>query len=103
MSLTSERLSNRQIATLKHLAICCAAGGQVTLTRDQREAMAPLWRRGIVEIWYRQTVDGNPSLQGPFYRLTESGSRLTDAILRRSASGPVLSARPGMTTMEDAA
>ena len=46
MPVTNQRLSNRQIATLKHLAICCSAGGQVTLTRDQREAMQPLWRRG---------------------------------------------------------
>lgn len=43
--MTEQRLSNRQIATLKHLAVCCADGGQVTLTRDQREAMTPLWRR----------------------------------------------------------
>lgn len=44
--MKDQRLSNRQIATLKHLAICCGNGGQVTLTRDQREAMQPLWRRG---------------------------------------------------------
>ena len=31
------RLSQRQITTLKHLAVCCGDGGMVTLTRDQRE------------------------------------------------------------------
>jgi hypothetical protein len=76
-----ERLSNRQIETLKHLAICCGNGGQVTLTRDQREAMQPLWRRGLVEVWYRQSPDANPSLQGPFYRLSAAGWRLTQSIL----------------------
>jgi hypothetical protein len=79
MSLSSERLSNRQIATLKQLAVCCSAGGQVTLTRDQREAMAPLWRREIVEVWYRVVPDeGN---RGPFYRPSARGWALINAIL----------------------
>ncbi len=79
--MTNERLSNRQIATLRHLAICCGNGGQVTLRRDQREAMQPLWRRGLVEIWYRQSPDSNPSLQGPFFRLTIVGQHVTEAVL----------------------
>ncbi|MCG6204165.1 hypothetical protein LPW26_05930 [Rhodopseudomonas sp. HC1] len=79
--MKGERLSNRQIATLKQLAVCCSAGGQYALTRDQREAMAPLWRRGLIEIWYRQGVDSNPSLQGPFYRPSEAGWVLIRAVL----------------------
>jgi hypothetical protein len=75
-----ERLSNRQIATLKHLAICCAAGGQVTLTRNQREAMVPLWRRNLVEIWWLRTPD-DEAMRGPFFRPTDSGRYLTEAIL----------------------
>ena len=75
----AERLSNRQIATLKHLAICCANGGQVTLTRDQREAMQPLWRRSIVEVWYRQ-MPGERS-RGPFYKPTAPGWALIRSIL----------------------
>lgn len=79
------RLSNRQIATLKHLAICCAAGGQVTLTRDQREAMVPLWRRAIVEIWYRHFPGERP--RGPFFRLSEQGAVLIQSLLAaRSAA-----------------
>lgn len=81
MSVTNDRLSNRQIAALKHLAVCCSGGGQVTMTRDYREVLGPLWRRGAVEIWYRQAPNANPSLQGPFFRLTDSGWRLTNAIL----------------------
>lgn len=79
--MSRDRLSNRQIAALKHLAVCCSGGGQCTMTRGYREALGPLWRQGIVEIWYRQTPDANPSLQGPFCRLTEPGWRLTNAIL----------------------
>jgi hypothetical protein len=76
----NERLSNRQITTLKHLAVCCADGGQVTLTRDQREAMQPLLRRGIVEMWFRSIPDQG-LLRTPFFRPTESGWILIRAIL----------------------
>lgn len=77
--MSAPRLSNRQIATLKHLAICCANGGQVTLTRDQREAMVPLWRRAIVEIWYRHFPGERP--RGPFFRPTGAGWHLIRAII----------------------
>ena len=79
MSLSKDRLSNRQIATLKHLAVCCANGGQVTLTRDQREALVPLWHREPIEIWYRQ-MPGEPS-RGPFFRPTNSGWNLINSII----------------------
>jgi hypothetical protein len=74
-----ERLSNRQIATLRHLAICCGNGGQVGLTRDQREAMVPLWRRELIEIWYRHIPAERA--RGPFFRPTESGWYLIRSIL----------------------
>lgn len=77
--MSAERLSNRQIATLKHLAICCGNGGQVTLTRDQREAMAPLWRRGLIEVWHRTIPDEGS--RGPFYRPTTVGWNLINSIL----------------------
>jgi hypothetical protein len=80
MSLKGERLSNRQIATLKHLAICCSAGGQVTLTRDQREAMQPLWRRGLVEIWFRCVPDEG-STRSSFFRPSVHGWALINSIL----------------------
>lgn len=74
-----QRLSNRQIATLKQLAVTCSGSGQSTLTRDQREAMVPLWRREIVEIWYRYLPGERP--RGPFFRPTESGWYLIRSIL----------------------
>ncbi len=80
--MTSERLSNRQIATLKHLAVCCSSGGLVTLTRDQREAMAPLWRRGLVEIWFRCLPDEGS--RGAFYRPSRTGWNLIGAIISAS-------------------
>lgn len=83
------RLSSRQIATLKHLAITCENGGMTTLTRDEREAMQPLWRRGIVEMFYRCSPDEGC---GPtaFFRPTSSGWALIRAVtaskLERSAA-----------------
>jgi hypothetical protein len=93
MPVKGERLSNRQIATLKHLAICCSNGGQITLTRDQREATAlriaasrravvPLWRRELIEIWNRKVPGESP--RGPFFRPSESGWRLIQSILEAS-------------------
>jgi hypothetical protein len=79
MRVKSERLSNRQIATLKQLAVCCANGGQVTLTRDQREAMVPLWRRELIEIWNRQIPGEAP--RGPFFRPSATGWILIRSIL----------------------
>jgi hypothetical protein len=84
MPVKGERLSNRQIATLKQLAVCCANGGQVTLTRDQREAMVPLWRRELIEIWYRQ-MPGEPT-RGPFFRPSASGWNLIASILAANPS-----------------
>lgn len=78
--MTRERLSNRQIATLKHIAICCAGGGLTTLTRDEREAMQPLWRRGIVEMFFRCVPDEGAT-QTAFFRPSASGWRLINSIL----------------------
>lgn len=86
--MRTERLSNRQIATLKHLAVCCANGGQVTLTRDQREALVPLWHRELIEIWYR-SIPGERQ-RGPFFRPTEFGWQLINSIL--AASQPLAEA-----------
>jgi hypothetical protein len=80
MPLNSDRLSNRQIATLKQLAICCAKGNPVRLTRDQREAMTPLWRKDIVEIWWKRSPQER-ALLGPYFRPTEQGLALILAIL----------------------
>jgi hypothetical protein len=70
--MRGERLSSLQIATLKQLAVCTSDGGQATLAGYQREAMVPLWRGGLLEVWFRQMPDP-PTLRGPFFRPTERG------------------------------
>jgi hypothetical protein len=72
------RLSERQIETLKQLAVTCAAGGMSTLTAPQREAMTPLWRRNLIEIWNRSMPGERP--RGPFFRPTDMGWALIRSI-----------------------
>lgn len=78
--MAEQRLSQRQIATLKELAILCEKGALVTLSREQREAMGPLWRRGIVEMWFRCMPDEG-TVRSPFFRPSRSGLALISAIL----------------------
>lgn len=82
MSLTTPRLSPRQITLVKHLAVCTGKGAQVPLSPHQREAATPLWRRGLVEVWYRVVPDEGG--RGPFYRLSHHG-RLLAATLAAGA------------------
>lgn len=79
MPVTRERLTNQQVAVLKHLAACCGNGTLVTLTRSHRAVTPPLWRRGLVEVW--QKIVPDEGSRGPFYRPTQHGWRLIDAIL----------------------
>lgn len=53
----------------------------VSLPKWQRRSTVDLWRRGLVRIFYEQTLDANPSLQGPFYALTMVGARLAQEFL----------------------
>ncbi|MFT4115445.1 hypothetical protein [Bradyrhizobium sp.] len=78
--MSEQRLSNRQIVTLKQLAICCSQGAPATLTRDQREAMQPLWRRGLVEMWFRCVPDEGVQ-RTAFFRPSADGWALIRAIL----------------------
>lgn len=70
------RLTNSQIVLLRSLAKRGADTRAITIEPWQRKPALPLWRRGIVEIWYRQSPDSQPSLQGPYYGLSIFGARL---------------------------
>lgn len=75
-----ERLSNRQITVLKQLAVCCSGGSPAGLTKPQREAILPLWRRGLIELWYRCLPDEGKA-GSPFFRPSDRGWALINAIL----------------------
>jgi hypothetical protein len=77
-----ERLTNSQVVILR--SIFTRSGGRpVTLAADwQREFAAPLSRRGLIEIWYRQTMGDDLALRGPFLTLSIAGDRLAAALFR---------------------
>jgi len=57
-----------------------AHAAAVSLARWQRKFVVTLWRRDLVEIWYRQSPATDPALQGPYYRLTINGARLAELL-----------------------
>lgn len=82
-----ERLKNSEIVIMRTLI---ERGGQVrpvALSPWQKQLIVPLWRRGLVEVWYRQCVDAGR--QGPFYALTIFGSSLAQSFFPapRGSSG----------------
>ena len=75
MTTIRERFNNLQIVILRTLM---KQGGNVTpitLPAWQREAATKLWRRGLVEVWFRKSRDGTAGF-GPFFSLTIVGARI---------------------------
>lgn len=79
--MSRSRLSKIQIAIMCGLHKRGASLMPVSLPKWQRRSTVDLWRRGLVRIFYEQTLDANPSLQGPFYALTVVGARLAQEFL----------------------
>lgn len=78
-----KRLNWPQINALRSLAMRSGGKTAVALDERQRAHIAPLWRRGIVEVWYRQVPAemGEPILRGPFFSLSIPGFQLASAFL----------------------
>lgn len=70
------RLTSREIVIMRSLMKRGAHAAAVSLARWQRKFVVSLWRRDLVEIWYRQSPSNEPAFQGPYYRLTINGARL---------------------------
>jgi hypothetical protein len=70
-----DRLNRLQIVILRSLM---KRGGNMTpvsLPSWQRETAITLWRRGLLEVWFRKSRDGC-SGHGPLFSLTIFGARL---------------------------
>lgn len=52
------------------------------LAAHERRIAAALWRRGLVEAFYRQAPESDRALQGPFYALSFAGWKLGKAFAR---------------------
>jgi len=74
MSGSRERLNNRHIVVLRTLVKRDLTARGITLPAWLRKPSIHLWRRSLVEIWYRQSPTG--SLEGPFFRLAAFGADL---------------------------
>lgn len=86
MTTPWKRLNGREIALLRYLGTMASFCFAVSIGRPLRPVAASLCRRRIVECWYRQVPDCEPSLQGPYFSLTHHGARLARAFLRPRAS-----------------
>lgn len=84
----AERLGNSQVVILRSLFMRGAAVRPVTLERDwQRDFTPSLARRGLVEIWYRQTLGDDFALRGPFLSLSIAGARLAACFFNPAPRG----------------
>ena len=78
-------LGRSQSAVLKSLFARGAALRPVSLERDWQRKFAPsLSRRGLIEIWYRQTFGDDFSLRGPFITLSVAGAALANVLFNRA-------------------
>lgn len=84
LTATRERLTSPQISVLRSLFQRGAALRPITLAAWQRLCALALWRREIVEIWYRQAPE---ELQGPYYGLTISGAQLAAKFVHPAPRG----------------
>jgi hypothetical protein len=79
MSGRRPKLDNRQIWLLLLIEKQCGLTGRTRLSQKQRELVVSLWRRELVEIWWRKVPDDRPI--GPYFSLTASGYQLACSIL----------------------
>jgi hypothetical protein len=81
-----ERLSNLQIVILRSLVKQGGNVTPVTLPEWQRKDATKLWRRGLVEVWFRKSRDGCAGF-GPFFSLTIVGARIALDFLNPAPRG----------------
>ncbi len=80
-----ERLTDKQIMLLRFLAKRGAQIRAVTLARWQRVIAVALWRRGLIEMWWRTVPDD--TMQGPYFGLTIVGARVASSFLNPAPRG----------------
>ena len=73
------KLTQAQIRTLLLLWHRCRLTGRMTFNEQLRAIAVPLWRRELVEIWWRQ-VSGEGQ-RGPYFSLTAAGYQLACALI----------------------
>lgn len=75
------RLTPRELGIVRFIGRHQAAGLRVvSLGKQLRKLATPLWRDGLIEIWYRQMPGMRPALRGPHYSLSHSGRCLASRL-----------------------
>lgn len=69
------RLSSGEVTFLRHVVRRGGWHRPILVERTKRRPAPGLWRRNLLEVWYRQSVLTR-DLQGPFYALTINGCRV---------------------------
>ena len=72
-----ERLTNNQIILMRSLLKRGGSVRPVSIERWQRKLVVPLWRRELIEIWYKQSLESRPN--AAFYSLTIMGARIAES------------------------
>lgn len=80
-----ERFTNSQIVLLRSLMKRGASIRAVTVVQWQRVIALPLWRRGLIDMWWRSVPDD--SMQGPYFGLTIVGARLAAEFVNPAPRG----------------
>ena len=89
----SENLSNRDIAMLLHIMQRTGLTGRIALALKLRPHVIPLWRRQLIEVWYRCAPDEG-CMHGPYFSLTIEGHRLACVLLAARESRQHFARRP---------
>ncbi len=86
-AVTRRRLDPNEVGIIKYFAHRHVNGLRfLTLGRDLRPAVIPMWREGMIELWYRQYPDDSFGHAVGKYCLSHSGRMRASAILRVPAS-----------------
>lgn len=87
MNAPRKKLTYPEIEVLLSLIKRGASLLPTTLLFKQRGIVTPLWRRQLVELWFRRPpAEQSPNMQGPFYRLTSAGAELALKLLEKRNS-----------------
>jgi hypothetical protein len=80
MRSSREKLSNADIELLLYMMQRAGLSGRMTLPPQRRARVVPLWRRQLIEVWYR-CAPNEGCMHGPYFKLTVEGHRLGCAFL----------------------
>lgn len=79
--MTLQRLQRVEINLLKHLVMHSPLGNPILVPEKFCAAFVPLWRLGLIHIWYRQDRETLPRNRNQFISLTMDGHRRINSVV----------------------